>query len=169
MTNNLFKQHRGNCKYNNRYVCFPPNLGIDIVHLLLFFWHFTCENTCPIVLNVLYMRPNCCVRIILACTNKKVFVVKALLQCVWFGCLHRAAAMWIQVRTMDGKETHRVDNLSKLTKVDELRLKIMELFKVEPEKQRLFYRGKQVRFCGWNSTLYVRKHWYRAKLWEFFF
>lgn len=45
---------------------------------------------------------------------------------------------------MDGKETHRVDNLSKLTKVDELRLKIMELFKVEPERQRLFYRGKQV-------------------------
>lgn len=53
--------------------------------------------------------------------------------------------MWIQVRTMDGKETHRVDNLSKLTKVDELRLKIMEIFKVEPERQRLFYRGKQVR------------------------
>uniref|UniRef100_A0A8C6MN28 E3 ubiquitin-protein ligase UHRF n=1 Tax=Nothobranchius furzeri TaxID=105023 RepID=A0A8C6MN28_NOTFU len=55
-----------------------------------------------------------------------------------------AAAMWIQVRTMDGKETHRVDSLSKLTKVDELRLKIMELFKVEPERQRLFYRGKQM-------------------------
>lgn len=53
--------------------------------------------------------------------------------------------MWIQVRTMDGKETHRVDSLSKLTKVDELRLKITELFKVEPEMQRLFYRGKQVR------------------------
>lgn len=53
--------------------------------------------------------------------------------------------MWIQVRTMDGKETHRVDSLSKLTKVDELRLKIVELFKVEPERQRLFYRGKQVR------------------------
>uniref|UniRef100_A0A8C9X0J2 E3 ubiquitin-protein ligase UHRF n=1 Tax=Sander lucioperca TaxID=283035 RepID=A0A8C9X0J2_SANLU len=52
--------------------------------------------------------------------------------------------MWIQVRTMDGKETHRVDSLSKLTKVDELRLKITELFKVEPEKQRLFYRGKQM-------------------------
>lgn len=46
---------------------------------------------------------------------------------------------------MDGKETHRVDSLSKLTKVDELRLKITELFKVEPKRQRLFYRGKQVR------------------------
>ncbi|TRZ03334.1 hypothetical protein DNTS_027491 [Danionella cerebrum] len=52
--------------------------------------------------------------------------------------------MWIQVRTMDGKETHRVDSLSKLTKVDELRTKIAELFNVEPERQRLFYRGKQM-------------------------
>lgn len=45
---------------------------------------------------------------------------------------------------MDGKETHRIDSLSKLTKVDDLRLKIAELFKVEPERQRLFYRGKQM-------------------------
>lgn len=52
--------------------------------------------------------------------------------------------MWIQVRTMDGSQTHRVDSLSKLTKVDELRLKISELFNVEPERQRLFYRGKQM-------------------------
>uniref|UniRef100_A0A8C2ZC22 E3 ubiquitin-protein ligase UHRF n=1 Tax=Cyclopterus lumpus TaxID=8103 RepID=A0A8C2ZC22_CYCLU len=52
--------------------------------------------------------------------------------------------MWIQVRTMDGRETHQVDSLSKLTKVDDLRLKITELFKVEPERQRLFYRGKQM-------------------------
>ncbi|KAM8978511.1 E3 ubiquitin-protein ligase UHRF1-like [Sarcophilus harrisii] len=52
--------------------------------------------------------------------------------------------MWIQVRTMDGKETHRVDSLSKLTKVEELRLKIQEVFTVEPGRQRLFYRGKQM-------------------------
>ncbi|XP_051827794.1 E3 ubiquitin-protein ligase UHRF1 isoform X1 [Antechinus flavipes] len=52
--------------------------------------------------------------------------------------------MWIQVRTMDGKETHRVDSLSKLTKVEELRLKIQEVFMVEPGRQRLFYRGKQM-------------------------
>uniref|UniRef100_A0A8C6T2D2 E3 ubiquitin-protein ligase UHRF n=1 Tax=Neogobius melanostomus TaxID=47308 RepID=A0A8C6T2D2_9GOBI len=52
--------------------------------------------------------------------------------------------MWIQVRTMDGKQTHRVDSLSKLTKVDELRVKIAELFDVEPQWQRLFYRGKQM-------------------------
>lgn len=66
--------------------------------------------------------------------------------------------MWIQVRTMDGKQTHRVDNLSKLTKVDELRVKIMELFNVEPEKQRLFYRGKQVRQrgCGYYKACDAR-------------
>lgn len=52
--------------------------------------------------------------------------------------------MWIQVRTMDGKETHRVDSLSKLTKVEGLRLRIHEVFGIEPHRQRLFYRGKQV-------------------------
>lgn len=45
---------------------------------------------------------------------------------------------------MDGKETHTVDSLSRLTKVQELRKKISELFHVEPQLQRLFYRGKQV-------------------------
>ncbi|XP_037679986.1 E3 ubiquitin-protein ligase UHRF1 [Choloepus didactylus] len=52
--------------------------------------------------------------------------------------------MWIQVRTMDGKEAHSVDSLSRLTKVEELRRKIQELFGVEPGLQRLFYRGKQM-------------------------
>lgn len=52
--------------------------------------------------------------------------------------------MWIQVRTMDGKVAHTVDSLSRLTKVEELRKKIQELFHVEPGLQRLFYRGKQV-------------------------
>uniref|UniRef100_G3TQN3 E3 ubiquitin-protein ligase UHRF n=1 Tax=Loxodonta africana TaxID=9785 RepID=G3TQN3_LOXAF len=52
--------------------------------------------------------------------------------------------MWIQVRTMDGKEAHSVDSLSRLTKVEELRRKIQELFHVEPGLQRLFYRGKQM-------------------------
>ncbi|KAK2087100.1 hypothetical protein P7K49_033007 [Saguinus oedipus] len=52
--------------------------------------------------------------------------------------------MWIQVRTMDGRQTHTVDSLSRLTKVEELRRKIQELFHVEPGLQRLFYRGKQV-------------------------
>ncbi|XP_062967736.1 E3 ubiquitin-protein ligase UHRF1 [Cynocephalus volans] len=52
--------------------------------------------------------------------------------------------MWIQVRTMDGKETHTVDSLSRLTKVEQLRRKIQELFHVDPGLQRLFYRGKQM-------------------------
>ncbi|CAN8201335.1 unnamed protein product [Coccothraustes coccothraustes] len=52
--------------------------------------------------------------------------------------------MWIQVRTMDGSQTHRVDSLSKLTKVEGLRLRIHEVFGVEPQRQRLFYRGKQM-------------------------
>ncbi|XP_073485733.1 E3 ubiquitin-protein ligase UHRF1-like [Aquarana catesbeiana] len=52
--------------------------------------------------------------------------------------------MWIQVRTMDGRQTERLDDLSKLTKVDELRLRIQEVFGVEMERQRLFYRGKQM-------------------------
>ncbi|XP_044151711.1 E3 ubiquitin-protein ligase UHRF1-like [Bufo gargarizans] len=52
--------------------------------------------------------------------------------------------MWIQVRTMDGRETHRIDSLSKLTKVEELRERIHEVFGVEQDRQRLFYRGKQM-------------------------
>ncbi|XP_023656899.2 E3 ubiquitin-protein ligase UHRF2-like isoform X1 [Paramormyrops kingsleyae] len=52
--------------------------------------------------------------------------------------------MWIQVRTIDGKETRTVDDLSRLTKIESLRLKIQEIFRVSPEKQRLFYRGKQM-------------------------
>jgi len=52
--------------------------------------------------------------------------------------------MWIQVRSMDGKKCCRVDGLSKLTKVEELREKLVDLFDADVECQRLFYRGKQV-------------------------
>ena len=45
---------------------------------------------------------------------------------------------------MDGRRNVRIDDLSKLTKIDQLREKIQESFEVEPERQRLFYRGKQV-------------------------
>lgn len=45
---------------------------------------------------------------------------------------------------MDGKVAHSVGSLSRLTKVEDLREKIQELFHVEPGRQRLFYRGKQV-------------------------
>ncbi|KAG7264508.1 hypothetical protein CRUP_020646 [Coryphaenoides rupestris] len=51
--------------------------------------------------------------------------------------------MWIQVRTIDGRETRTVEDLSRLTRIEALRLKIHEIFRVQPEQQRLFYRGKQ--------------------------
>lgn len=53
--------------------------------------------------------------------------------------------MWIQIRTIDGKETRTIEDLSRLTKIESLRLKIQEIFNVNPEQQRLFYRGKQVK------------------------
>ena len=52
--------------------------------------------------------------------------------------------LWIQVRSMDGRRSVRVDNLSKLTHIEELRERLVEHFQAEPERQRLFYRGKQV-------------------------
>uniref|UniRef100_A0A672ZAJ5 E3 ubiquitin-protein ligase UHRF n=1 Tax=Sphaeramia orbicularis TaxID=375764 RepID=A0A672ZAJ5_9TELE len=52
--------------------------------------------------------------------------------------------MWIQVRTIDGKETRTVEDLSRLTKIESLRLKIQDIFNVNPQQQRLFYRGKQM-------------------------
>ncbi|KAL3878130.1 hypothetical protein ACJMK2_030501 [Sinanodonta woodiana] len=52
--------------------------------------------------------------------------------------------MWIQVRTFDGKKSIRVDDLSKLTKIEELREKLVDPFDASPERQRLFYRGKQL-------------------------
>nr|QVX32599.1 UHRF1/2 [Platynereis dumerilii] len=52
--------------------------------------------------------------------------------------------MWIQVRSMDGKKSVRIDNLSKLTKIEDLREILVEHFEAEPKCQRLFYRGKQL-------------------------
>ena len=46
---------------------------------------------------------------------------------------------------MDGQKSVQIDGLSKLTKVDELRERLVEHFDAEPERQRLFYRGKQVK------------------------
>ena len=57
--------------------------------------------------------------------------------------------MWIQVRSMDGKKVIRVDGLSKLTKIEDLRKKLIDPFDAPVERQRLFYRGKQVR--GWGT------------------
>jgi len=45
---------------------------------------------------------------------------------------------------MDGRKNVRIDNLSKLTKIEDLREKLVDLFNADPEQQRLFFRGKQV-------------------------
>ena len=50
--------------------------------------------------------------------------------------------MWINVRTFCGNKTEKLDGLSKLTTVQSLRLKIRDIFNVEPDHQKLFYRGK---------------------------
>ncbi|XP_022087295.1 E3 ubiquitin-protein ligase UHRF1-like [Acanthaster planci] len=52
--------------------------------------------------------------------------------------------MWIQVRSFDGKKSIRVDGLSKLTKIEDLRPKLVAPFDAPCERQRLFYRGKQL-------------------------
>ncbi|KAJ8306437.1 hypothetical protein KUTeg_016982 [Tegillarca granosa] len=52
--------------------------------------------------------------------------------------------MWIQVRSFDGKTTMQVDNLSKLTKIEDLRSRLIDTFNAPPDCQRLFYRGKQL-------------------------
>lgn len=45
---------------------------------------------------------------------------------------------------MDGGKSVRIEDLSKLTKMEELRERLVEHFDAEPDRQRLFYRGKQV-------------------------
>lgn len=80
--------------------------------------------------------------------------------------------MWIQVRTIDGKETRTVEDLSRLTKIESLRLKIQDIFNVSPQQQRLFYRGKQVNpffvsprhapvgfWCFWQGLVLAESEW----------
>ncbi len=52
--------------------------------------------------------------------------------------------MYIQVRSMDGRKSVQINDLSKLTKIEDLRDSLMEHFDADPSRQRLFYRGKQV-------------------------
>ena len=52
--------------------------------------------------------------------------------------------MWIQVKSMDGKKVVRLDGLSKLTKIDDLRPMLISHFDCKLENQKLFYRGKMV-------------------------
>merc|ERR1712106_612761 len=51
--------------------------------------------------------------------------------------------MYVKVRSMDGSQT-AVLTISKLTSVSDFRRMVEEKLKVAPERQRLFYRGKQM-------------------------
>ncbi|GBN66662.1 hypothetical protein AVEN_253058-1, partial [Araneus ventricosus] len=44
---------------------------------------------------------------------------------------------------MDGKTSCRIDGLSKLTKIEDLRKLLVDKFDTPVTRQRLFYRGKQ--------------------------
>uniref|UniRef100_A0A2K5P257 RING-type E3 ubiquitin transferase n=1 Tax=Cercocebus atys TaxID=9531 RepID=A0A2K5P257_CERAT len=52
--------------------------------------------------------------------------------------------MWIQVRTIDGSKTCTIEDVSRKATIEELRERVWALFDVQPECQRLFYRGKQL-------------------------
>lgn len=51
--------------------------------------------------------------------------------------------MYVKVRTMDGCQT-AVLTISKLTSVEAFRSMVEEKLKVAVDRQRLFFRGKQV-------------------------
>lgn len=57
--------------------------------------------------------------------------------------------MYVKVRTMDGSQT-AVVTISKLTSVEDFRSMVEEKLKVAADRQRLFYRGKQVRCLLWQ-------------------
>lgn len=52
--------------------------------------------------------------------------------------------MYVQVRTIDGKQKITL-NVSKTISVENFRKEVEKAFDVPCDKQRLFYRGKQVR------------------------
>ena len=51
--------------------------------------------------------------------------------------------MYIKVKTMDGKDSVKL-TISKMSAMEDIRLQIKNKLGVEPECQRLFFRGKQV-------------------------
>lgn len=51
--------------------------------------------------------------------------------------------MYIQIKTADCSQSKRVE-VSKLTSVEELKTLVEEVLDVKPDRQRLFYRGKQL-------------------------
>lgn len=52
--------------------------------------------------------------------------------------------MYVKVKTMDGTQT-AVLTISKLTSIDDFRGMVEEKMNITKDRQRLFYRGKQVR------------------------
>lgn len=58
---------------------------------------------------------------------------------------------------MDGQRNTRVRGLSKLTKIEDLRIKLEEAFDVPPSKQRLFFRGKQVIHYQFDNQSFLLK------------
>ena len=85
-----------------------------------------------------------------ACAFLKLKLLAVILPAGWVklftavGQNRRTVKMWIQVRSMDGQKNVRIDDLSKLTKIEDLREKLVTHFNADPERQRLFFRGKQV-------------------------
>jgi hypothetical protein len=58
--------------------------------------------------------------------------------------------MYIKVRPMTGGDEVAL-TISKLTKIEELRLQVQKHFSIAPEQQRLFFQGKQAsssHFCS---------------------
>ena len=66
--------------------------------------------------------------------------------------------MWIQVRTISGTKTVRIDNLSKLTKIEDLRKRLVEPFEADEVQQRLFFRGKQVNMLTIMIMVYLKRN-----------
>uniref|UniRef100_A0A8C8GW13 E3 ubiquitin-protein ligase UHRF n=1 Tax=Oncorhynchus tshawytscha TaxID=74940 RepID=A0A8C8GW13_ONCTS len=59
-------------------------------------------------------------------------------------CFHIFLRHIVNFDLVYGKETRTIEDLSRLTKIESLRLKIQDIFNVNPGQQRLFYRGKQM-------------------------
>lgn len=62
--------------------------------------------------------------------------------------------MWIQVRSIDGMTKIKLDGLSKLTKIEDVQERLVEDFEAPVDRQRLFYRGKQVVYQIVISSMY---------------
>ena len=60
--------------------------------------------------------------------------------------------MYVQVRTIDGKQTVFL-TVFKLTTVIQFKELVEKEMSVKYEKQRLFFRGKQVCFCYLNFLM----------------